>query len=356
MKEKQHIRKQTLSYRLMVRFAMCMAVLMVLALPLLYLITTHYYAEDLTRLVMKYGVKNTHVDLEEDTLTGMFIQFFSIIMLLLIAVFIVMRYVPRRLWQPFYVTMRRIASFRIEKENVPVLQDSGVSEFDELNRILSTLMTKSVKSYRLQREFTENASHELQTPIAIAQMKIEAMQQDPELTDRQAKNLEDVYIQLRRVSRLSRSLLLLSKIDNSQFKKETQVRLNECIDKLLPQWQTIGGNRIIDFRKHGDAMVTCNEALLESMLTNLVVNAIRHSRDASTVVVETWPEKLAVSNTSDGGALDKEHIFNRFYHSTGRPGYGLGLAIVKSICDFHHWRIDYNFVDGRHIFTVENMK
>lgn len=356
MKEKQYVRKRTLSYRLMVRFAVCMAALMVLALPLLYLITTHYYAEDLTRLVMKYGIKNTHIDLEEDTLMGMFIQFFSIIMLLLFAVFIVMRYVPQRLWRPFHETLKRLENFRIEKGNVPALPSSNISEFDELSSILTELMTRSVKSYRLQREFTENASHELQTPIAIAQMKIDAMQQDPDLTDRQAKGLEDVYIQLRRMSRLSRSLLLLSKIDNSQFKKENQVHLNEYISKLLPQWQTIGGNRVIDLKTHGDPVVTCNETLLESLLTNLVVNAIRHSRDVSTVVVETWPGKLEVSNESDSSALDKEHIFNRFYHGTSHQGYGLGLAIVKSICDFHHWQIDYSFVDGRHHFVVEDTK
>lgn len=98
---KRHFRRRSLSYLLMVRFAVCMAVLVILAMPLLYFITTHYYAEDLTRLVMKYGVKNTHVDLQKDTLMGMFIQFFSIITLLLIAVFVVMRYVPQRLWRPF---------------------------------------------------------------------------------------------------------------------------------------------------------------------------------------------------------------------------------------------------------------
>lgn len=347
------MRRRSLSYLLMVRFALCMAVLVVLAMPLLYFITTHYYAEDLTRLVMKYGVKSTHIDLEEDTLMGMFIQFFFIIFILLIAVFVVMRYVPQRLWRPSYATMRRIESFRIEKEHVPELPETGVSEFDELNQILSELMAKSVKSYRLQREFTENASHELQTPIAIAQMKIDALQQDPHLTDRQAEGLQDVYIQLRRMSRLSRSLLLLSKIENSQFRKDDHVDVNAYVSKLLPQWQTISGDRVIEVQERGHAAVDCNEMLLESLLTNLVVNAIRHSREASTITVEIFSDKLVVSNASDGGALDKEHIFNRFYHGSERKkGYGLGLAIVKSICDFHHWQIDYSYVQARHVFTV----
>lgn len=351
---KRHFRRRSLSYLLMVRFAVCMAVLVILAMPLLYFITTHYYAEDLTRLVMKYGVKNTHVDLQEDTLMGMFIQFFSIITLLLIAVFVVMRYVPQRLWCPFYATIRRIESFRLEKEHVPELPQTGVSEFDELNHILSELMAKSVKSYRLQREFTENASHELQTPLAIAQMKIDALQQDPNLTNRQAEGLQDIYIQLRRMSRLSRSLLLLSKIENSQFRKDDHVDVNAYVRKLLPQWQTISGSQVIDVQEHGHTEVACNEMLLESLLTNLVVNAIRHSREADTVTVEIFPDKLIVSNTSEGGALDKEHIFNRFYHSSeSKKGYGLGLAIVKSICDFHHWQIDYNYVQAHHVFTVD---
>lgn len=346
--------RRTLTYRLMVRFALCMAVLLVLALPLLYVITTHYYAEDLTRIVMKYGVKNNHIDLEQDTLMGMFIQFFAIIALLLAAVFIVMRYVPQRLWRPFHETMRRIETFRIEKGLVPELPHTDVSEFDELNSILTELMTKSAKSYRLQKEFTENASHELQTPLAIAQMKIDALQQDPNLTDRQAEGLQEVYIQLRRMSRLSRSLLLLSKIDNSQFRKDDRVDVNTLIERLLPQWRTVGGDHAVVFEAHAHVVVACNEVLIESLLTNLVVNAIRHNGAESRVEVELWPGRLEVSNAASGGPLDKDHIFNRFFHSAdSHKGYGLGLAIVKSICDFHHWRISYSYEQGRHVFTVE---
>lgn len=185
-------------------------------------------------------------------------------------------------------------------------------------------------------------------------MKIDALQQDPNLTNRQAEGLQDIYIQLRRMSRLSRSLLLLSKIENSQFRKDDHVDVNAYVRKLLPQWQTISGSQVIDVQEHGHTEVACNEMLLESLLTNLVVNAIRHSREADTVAVEIFPDKLIVSNTSEGGALDKEHIFNRFYHSSeSKKGYGLGLAIVKSICDFHHWQIDYNYVQAHHVFTVD---
>lgn len=347
-------RTRTLAYWLMMRFALCMAVLVVLALPLLYFITTHYYAEDLTRLVAKYGVTNTHIDLEEDTLMGMFIQFFAIIVLLFTAVFLVMRYVPQRLWRPFYATMRRIETFRVEKGNVPNLPPTGVSEFDELNGMLSELMAKSVKSYRLQKEFTENAWHELQTPLAIAQMKIDALQQDPCLTDRQAEGLQDVYIQLRRMSRLSRSLLLLSKIENSQFRKDDRVSIRAMVEKLLTQWLTVSGDRVVDFKAYADVVVACNETLMESLLTNLVVNAIRHGSAGSTVHVELRAERLTVSNRSATGPLDKEHIFNRFYHTgDSHKGYGLGLAIVKSICDFHHWRVDYQYESGRHTFIIE---
>jgi len=344
----------TLAYRLMMRFALCMAALMVLALPLLYLITTHYYAEDLTRLVMKYGATSAHIDLEEDTLMGMFIQFFSIIALLLVAVFIVMRYVPQRLWKPFRSTLDTIERFSVEKAEVPRLAHTGTKEFDELNTILTELMTKSVKSYRLQKEFSENASHELQTPLAVAQMKVEALQQDPSLTQRQAEDLQAIYMELRRMSRISRSLLLLSKLDNQQFAKDDRVEIGALIHKMLPQWQTVSGPTTFSVNVPAPLVVTCNESLIESLFTNLVVNAIRHSRAGSTVNINVEGSKLSVSNESAHGPLNKEHIFSRFYHSCdSSQGYGLGLAIVKSICNFHHWKVDYSYEEGRHVFTVD---
>lgn len=145
------MKERSLTSRLMRRFVLFMVVLTIMAIPVLYYITTAYYAEDLTDLVENYGIKNPDIDLEEDTLMGLFIQFMSIIVIIFAAVLLVMRYVPQRLWAPFNDTLAKIKGFRVEKGNVPELKKSGTREFDELNATLEMIMSNSVNSYRVQK-------------------------------------------------------------------------------------------------------------------------------------------------------------------------------------------------------------
>lgn len=149
------MKERSLTSKLMRRFVLFMVVLTIMAIPVLYYITTAYYAEDLTDLVENYGIKNPDIDLEEDTLMGLFIQFMSIIVILFAAVLLVMRYVPQRLWAPFNDTLAKIKGFRVEKGNVPALKKSGTREFDELNATLEIIMSNSVNSYRFRRVYRE---------------------------------------------------------------------------------------------------------------------------------------------------------------------------------------------------------
>ncbi len=345
--------EKTLASHLMMRLVACMVVLIVCAIPVLYLITTRFYAEDLTDLVMNYGIKNPDLDLEEDTMIGLFIQFLSFIAILTIAVLVVMRYVPQRLWRPFHDTLAKVKGFKIEKGIIPQLNHSGTKEFDELNTTLTSIMTDSVRSYKVQKEFTENASHELQTPLAIVQSKIDNLLQDPELTERQAAEMLQMYQEIRHMSRLSRNLLLLSKIENNQYSATKRLNLCGKIESTLPQIKSIAGDISIktDFSDTG-LEVDCNETLLESMLNNLVVNAIRHNRKGGTVSITVANGCLVVANPSDEPALDGRRVFSRFYRTKEQKGNGLGLAIVKSICDYHHWTVGYEYKSGQHRFVV----
>lgn len=346
--------EKTLTRRLMERFVVCMMAMIVLAIPVLYFITTRYYAEDLTDLVLNYGIKNPDLDLEQDTIVGLFIQFLSFVAILVIAVLVVMRYVPQRLWQPFNDTLAKVKQFRVEKGNVPQLEHTGTKEFDELNATLTTIMADSVRSYQVQKEFTENASHELQTPLAIVQSKLDNLLQDPQLTQRQAEELVQIYQEIRHTSRLSRNLLLLSKIENNQYSAMTRVNVADKIDETLPHLASIAGDIKIktDF---GDKTftVSCNETLLESLINNLVVNAVRHNRKGGSISISVRDGRLSVDNLSDEPALDPQRVFSRFYRTKQQKGNGLGLAIVKSICDYHHWHVGYEYSGGMHKFVVD---
>lgn len=349
------MKEKTLASRLMTRFVVCMVILTVLAIPLLYFITTQFYAEDLADLVRDYGIENPDIDLEEDTIEGLFIQFLSIIAILFVAVLVVMRVVPRRLWQPFRDTLSKVKDFRVESGKVPQLNCSGTKEFDELNSTLTAIMTDSVRSYQVQKEFTENASHELQTPIAIVQARIDNLMQDSSLTTYQAGELQQIYQELRHMSRLSRNLLLLSKIENNQFSRLSSVNLCEKIESLLPSLESLAAGITVKTGFSDRSLtVECNDTLMESMLSNLVVNAVRHNISGGYISISVAGRTLTVANSSDEPALDSSHIFSRFYRTKeNQKGNGLGLAIVKSICDYHHWSIRYQYSNGEHRFVIQ---
>lgn len=348
-----------LATRLMTRFVVCMVALTVLAIPVLYFITTRYYAEDLADIITAYGIKNPDVDLEEDTMIGLFIQFFSIIAILFIAVLVVMRYVPQRLWRPFHDTLEAVKGFKVESGVVPKLKQSGTKEFDELNSTLTAIMANSVESYKVQKEFTENASHELQTPLAIVEGKLDNLIQDTDMTERQAAEIQQIYQEIRHMSRLSRNLLLLSKIENNQYGKMSHVNLCDEITSLLPNLESLAGGIAIrtDFKDKSLA-VDCNETLLESVVNNLVVNAVRHNISSASgsdafIGITVGDNRLVVANSSDEPALDGGRVFSRFYRTKHQKGNGLGLAIVKSICDYHHWRVSYRYDNGVHMFAID---
>ncbi len=349
------MKERTLASRLMMRFVACMVALTVLAIPVLYYITTRYYAEDLADLVRDYGIQNPDIDLEADTIEGLFIQFFSIIVILFIAVLVVMRYVPHRLWRPFRDILSTAKEFRVETGNVPHLRHTGTREFDELGDTLTSIMNDSVRSYQVQKEFTENASHELQTPIAIIQGRLDNLMQDESLTPTQAEAIQQIYQELRHMSRLSRNLLLLSKIENNQYNAHAMVNVCDKIRSILPSLESLAADITIKTRFEDTTLtVDCNETLLESMINNLVVNAVRHNTPKGVIYIEVKGKGLTIANPSDEPPLDAARIFSRFYRTKhNQKGNGLGLAIVKSICDYHHWRINYTYADGQHQFHVE---
>ena len=271
-----------------------------------------------------------------------------------IAIVLTLRFISRRLWLPFDETLRQIEAFRLEKGVLPVLPESDVAEFARLNRTLTTLMDNSLKSYRMQKEFTENASHELQTPLAVFQSRLDLLLQLPELTKRQADMMQSLYATASRLSHLNRNLLLLAKIDNSQYDRKEELDVITFIKELRPSLDILSnGVSIEEEFLVGSLNVTANRTLFESLVNNLVVNAIRHNRPEGEIKLRVTRRSLIISNTSSEPALDPRLLFNRFYRPSEKTkGNGLGLAIVKSICDYHGWQVAYHYEEGQHFFTV----
>ena len=355
--KKQKAKQYSLLHKSMVRFIVFTTIMFTLAIPLFYWLTKNYYAEDMKDIIeaVQNGQSIPEPDLETDVMIGITIQYLLITTMLGIGVVLTMRFISKKLWAPFDDTLTKVESFSLEKGGIPLLPKCDILEFTRLNNSLERFMHNCVDSYNAQKEFTENASHELQTPLAIFQGKLDLLLQQPELTKQQAEIIQELYQMTSRLSRLNRNLLLLAKIDNAQFAKTENINLNEFIDDLLPYLESIADGLHIE--KHLSLQPTyikANRSLLESMINNLVVNAVRHNRPCGIVNISVKQTCLVISNTSEEPALDTTHIFNRFYRPTqNKQGNGLGLAIVKAVCNYHNWEISYSFKDMKHCFMVQ---
>lgn len=157
---------KSLLHKSLMQFILCTVVVLLLATPLFYLLTKHFYAEDLVEFIeaTRRNEPLPGTDLEEDIMKGVMFQFILITGVLSLSLVLMMRFVSKRLWTPFDDTLKRIESFTLEADTLPQFTENNVKEFTQLNTILTRLMENNLKSYRTQKEFTENASHELQTP------------------------------------------------------------------------------------------------------------------------------------------------------------------------------------------------
>ena len=206
---------KSLLHKTMFQLAIYILVIMLLVTPLFYLLTKHYYAEDMIDIIeaAQQNLPLPELDLEEDIMQGVMIQFALISCVLGGAIILVTRFISKRLWEPYEKTLQQLEEFRLENGIIPPLAKSDIKEFTRLNLALNRLMENSLKSYQTQKEFTENASHELQTPLAVFQSKLDLLLQQPDLTEQQADIVQSLYEATNRLSRLNRNLLLLARID-----------------------------------------------------------------------------------------------------------------------------------------------
>lgn len=350
------MKKKSLINKTLWQFLMCTAIIFALMTPLFYMLTKHFYAEDLIDVIqaVERGNQIPKLDLERDIMAGVMIQYFLTFLLLALAMFVTVRFITRRLWLPFDDTLSKAERFNLAQSDVPDFTPTDIVEFSRLNDSLGRLMQKNKETYRIQKEFTENASHELQTPLAVTRSKLDLLMQE-NLSQQQLELVSELYQLNTRMGHLNRNLLLLAKIENSQYNQYESIDLCAFIENLLPSYNLLKGNCpvMLDSESCPDSTVKANPILLECLINNLVVNAIRHTDSGTILVSVSDTGCLEVSNPAAVGPLDATEIFNRFRSGDSKTtGTGLGLAIVKAICDFHGWQIVYSFIGNRHSFKV----
>jgi signal transduction histidine kinase len=282
-------------------------------------------------------------------------MFLFIIIVLLIGIIWISKATAAKIWSPFYNTLNQIQDFEIDKNKPPRFISTDIDEFDRLNKSLERLIEKNTVIYKSQREFVENAAHELQTPLALFQTKIDTLTQ-LDLNEEQSSLVASLNMDVSRLNRLNKNLLLLSKIDNESFLEKNTIVLNDYIKKHLDFFteQANAKNLTIITEFTSTLSITGNLALTEVLINNLFLNAIRHNEKNGKIIITTLENELIFLNSGQNTSLKIEKLFNRFSKTNpSSQGNGLGLAIIKKITELNRWKISYTFDNNLHIFSVK---
>ena len=288
-------------------------------------------------------------DLIESLLFSLLVLFLGIIA----SMVILNNLLLKKIWQPFYLLLERLRSFRLDDPQLFHATDSKIEEFRLLDSSIQKLLEKNVQTFNDQKQFIENASHELQTPLAISLNKLELMVNQP-MDEEQLALAASVMDNLERLIRLNKSLLLLSRINNQQYAGEEEIDLNAVVKKALRDFsdQADYKNIHLILEENGNVKAKMNPDLAHMLVINLLKNAIVHNHPGGEVQVLIEDQAFTVSNTGKMEALDEKRIFERFYkQGSNGSSTGLGLAIVKAIADLYGFKIAYRF-DERHEFRV----
>ena len=292
----------------------------------------------------------------EDLAESIAILFFIIISILLSGILLITKLLSVKIWKPFYCTLIQIENFEIDKNTIPEFNATRIEEFSRLNNSIRKLIQNNLKIYKIQKEFIENAAHELQTPVAVFLAKIDTLIQDPEITGKHSDTLVSLYESASRLNRLNKNLLLLSKIENKSYQQKETLNISEYLTKNLNFFkeQAEGKNLRIKTLLQDKAEIESNSVLMEVLISNLFLNAIRHNRENGWINVNLNERILIFSNTGSEKPLTAETLFNRFSKSDpSEQGSGLGLAIIKKIADLNQWEINYSFEKGIHSFSIK---
>jgi signal transduction histidine kinase len=279
-----------------------------------------------------------------------------IFILLLLSIVVINRRVSRRLWTPFYRTMTAIRGYDI-RQNKALSVDAAtdVEEFDRLNQTLLELIDRVDQAYRGQKQFTENASHELQTPLAIIRSKVELLMESPGLNEDNAQLLQEITEANERLSLMNKNLLLLTRIDNGQFPEVLRVDVSELLGRLGDFFKEYYAHEGLETKMtiQAGVTVTANPALMEILINNLLRNAYLHNLPGGWVDIRLTGQALVIENTGPEIEEDPERLFDRFRKGrVDNRTTGLGLALVRQIAQLYHYETRYSCRDGRHQLRV----
>lgn len=307
-----------------------------------------------------YEMKIISHELDKGKLIGKIVLSLLWLFLFLFAsTILVNNFVLKKTWKPFYQVLIYLKDFRLDKSAYRELSKTRIKEFSLLNESIQNLLKTNVDIYNSQKQFIENASHELQTPLAIGINKLELLAGEEDLSSENVKKIGDIIEAFQRLSGLNKSLLLLSKIENKQFISEERLSFDVLFSRIIKDFSDYTEYQRIDitYLKKNDWVCKMNRDLARMLVMNLVKNAIVHNQHGGELIIRLTSTYFSIENTSNETVIPTDKLFKRFHkNSKNKNSTGLGLAIAKAIADVSGLSLTYSCNNNKHVFKVSRKK
>lgn len=296
----------------------------------------------------------TNIEESDETFAAIAAVTLIFFMLLIVGFILLNRRIAAKSWHPFYQTLTSLKSFELSKDTSIHLPESNIQEFQELNRSLHLLIANSVRSFQQQKSLTENASHELQTPIAILKSKLDLLIQRKNISPEISELLNSIDAPLSRLSRINKNLLVLAKVENNQYSDKEQLDIKDHLENAIALFEDYIDEKHLQIVNcvEQPVIVNANSFLIETLVHNLLSNSIRHTQKGGQIIISGKESHIRVQN-SGIESLDQSRLFERFSSTTkDKVSSGLGLAIIQEITKKYGWQATYSFESGFHVFSL----
>jgi signal transduction histidine kinase len=320
-----------------------------------YLYFSKNYGKEKSYVISIFRPLDDTYDLIEGILLSFLIMFACLFVLLILINFLI----SRRVWIPFYNTIRQLNKYNLNENDKLVMPETGIHEFNLLNGVIQRMAEKIEADFQNMKEFIENASHEIQTPLAIIKTKIEMLIQTGKADHEQMDALQSINDSANRLSKLNSGLLLLSKMENRQFTEVKQldiVPILKCIVEELEDLIQIKELHL-DVKLDAPFIVNINPELSEILIGNLLSNAIKHNIRGGFIEIIGTEKTLLIRNSGLPLSVPEQTLFNRFVkNNAASKSLGLGLALIKKICELYHINYYYKCENTIHTFQLTNQE
>lgn len=265
----------------------------------------------------------------------------------------------RQLWQPFYQLTNQLRSYRLDPKpasGTPMapFANSNVAEFNQLSQALNEMSRNLHSQFMAQRQFTDNAAHEMQTPLTITGHELDRLLGTEPLSPEQIETIGRAQAGIERLVRLNKSLLLLTRIDSHLFTDEP-LDLSALTERLVTVYADFAEHHKLGWQYTAapGVIMNMNPFLAEVLFSNLLQNAVRHSTPQTTVAITLSAEAFQIQNTAPPLPFQADQLFERFVKNPAQPeSTGLGLALVQQIAQLYGLEVVYSYANGQHSFRV----